>query len=89
MVALRLLERGHKVKRVLFVAAAVSGIFLDGKVRKSVTAACKKGFDFATIKKNAKAFMVLPDAKDPVVPLPDAETLAKELGAMLVMGRVN
>ena len=87
IVALRLLERGVKVQRVTFVAAAISGKFLDGKKRPTVTAACKKGFDFERIKKQAKAFVILPDVTDPVVSLSDAETLADELGGMLMKGR--
>ena len=82
VIALRLLERGHKVRRAVFVATAVSGKFLDGKKRPTVTAACKKGFDFEKIKRNAKMFMVVPDTKDPILPVSDAETLAKNLGAM-------
>src|SRR3990167_6363587 len=87
VVALRLLERGHKVRRVVLVSTPFSGKFLDGKVRKSVTAACKKGFDFGTIKKNARTFMVVPDDKDPVVPASDAQTYVKELGAMFMAGK--
>src|SRR3989344_2747429 len=89
VVALRLLERGHKVRRVVLVSTPFSGKFLDGKVRKSVTAACKKGFDFGTIKKNARTFMVVPDDKDPVVPASDAQTYVKELGAMFMAGKAN
>ncbi|OGG51048.1 hypothetical protein A2763_04220 [Candidatus Kaiserbacteria bacterium RIFCSPHIGHO2_01_FULL_54_36] len=89
VVALRLLERGHKVRRVVLVSTPYSGRFLDKKVRKSVTAALKKRFDFETIKKNAKTFMVVPDAKDPVVPASDGEALRKELGAMYMPGKAN
>jgi len=89
VVALRLLERGHKVRRVVLVSTPFSGKFLDGKVRKSVTAACKKGFDFGTIKKNARTFMVVPDDKDPVVPASDAQTYVKELGAMFMAGKAS
>ncbi|MBI5457200.1 class I tRNA ligase family protein [Candidatus Kaiserbacteria bacterium] len=89
VVAMRLLERGNKVRRVVFVATAVSGKFLDGKIRKSVTRACKKGFDFEKIKKQARTFMVVPDLTDKIIPISDAEALAKNLNAMYVPGKGN
>ena len=89
VVALRLLERGHKLRRVVLVSTPFSGKFLDGKVRKSVTAALKKGFDFDTIKKNAKTFMIVPDGKDPVVPATDADAYVKALEAMFMTGKAN
>src|SRR3989344_3386873 len=87
IVALRLLERGHKVHRVTFVSAPVSGKFLDTKVRASVTAAAKKGFDYKKIKKSANGFVVLYDSTDKVVPVSDAQTLSGELGCLLMQGR--
>ncbi|OGG56358.1 hypothetical protein A2680_01090, partial [Candidatus Kaiserbacteria bacterium RIFCSPHIGHO2_01_FULL_55_37] len=89
IVTLRLLERGHKVRRVVLVSTPFSGKFLDTKVRKSVTIACKKGFDFRAIKKNAGTFMVVPDGKDPVVSASDAQIYVKELGAMLMAGKAS
>ena len=87
IVALRLLERGHKVNRVTLVSAPVSGKFLDTKVRASVTAAAKKGFDYKKIKKGANGFVVLYDSTDKVVPVSDAQTLSRELGCLLMQGR--
>src|SRR3989338_10420544 len=89
VVALRLLERGHKVRRVVLVSTPFSGKFLDNKARKSVTAALKKGFDFKTIKNNARTFMVVPDGQDPVVPASDAQTYVRELGAVFMAGKAN
>jgi len=89
VVAMRLLERGNMVRRVVFVATAVSGKFLDGKIRESVTRACKKGFDFEKIKKQARTFMVVPDLTDKIVPISDAEALAKNLGATYMPGKGN
>ncbi|MFA7309281.1 MAG: alpha/beta fold hydrolase [Candidatus Paceibacterota bacterium] len=87
VVAMRLLERGHKARRVVFVATPCSGEFLDGKERPSVKAAILKGFDFLAVRKNADTIQVLPDESDPVVPFADAELLAKETGGMLVRGK--
>ncbi|MEK7156560.1 MAG: class I tRNA ligase family protein [Patescibacteria group bacterium] len=87
IVALRLLERGHKVQRVTLVSAPVSGKFLDTKVRASVTAAAKKGFDYKKIQKAAKGFVVMYDTTDKIVPVSDAQTLAKELDCILIPGK--
>src|SRR3989338_2284809 len=89
VVALRLLERGHSVRRVVLVSTPLSGAFLDGKVRTSVTAALRRGFNFAAIRKNAHSFIVLPDARDQVVPASDGVNYAKELGAMYMSGAAN
>jgi len=87
VVALRLLEQGAKVQRVTLVATPFSGKFLDDKKRLTVTAACKKGFDFETIKKNAKGFIILPDSTDPIVPKSDAQSFVENLGGLLVQGK--
>ncbi len=50
VVALRLLERGTKVKRTVLVSMPFSGTYLDEKKRPSVTKALKKGFDFEKLK---------------------------------------
>jgi len=86
VVALRLLERGKKVQRVSLVSTPYSGTYLDSKKRASVTEACKKGFDFGKIKRNAQSFIVLPDSTDLVVPSSDAEHLAKGLNGLLLKG---
>lgn len=88
IVALRLLERGHKVKRVALVATPFSGSYTDGKKRPTVTAALKKGFDFSKIKKHAQ-FIALYDMGDPVVPVSDGEAYAKELGCFLMKGHAQ
>ena len=85
VVALRLLERGIKVKRTVLVAMPFSGTYLDKKKRPSVTKALKKGFDFDTLKRSSQ-FALLYDTADKVVPMSDGETLAKELGAYLMRG---
>ncbi|MEK9177458.1 MAG: alpha/beta fold hydrolase, partial [Patescibacteria group bacterium] len=87
IVALRLLERGVRVHRVILAAMPLTGTYLDGRERPTVTAVFKKGFDFDKIRKQAKAFIVLPDQNDHIVPLSDGEMLAEKLGAMLLKGR--
>ena len=87
VVALRLLERGMKAKGVVLLCTPFSGKFLDEKVRASVTTACKKGFDFEKIKRNAQRFTLLYDSRDYVVPMSDGEAFARKLGVNL--NRVN
>jgi leucyl-tRNA synthetase/predicted esterase len=89
IVALRLLERGHAVRRVVLAASVVSGKFNDGKIRASVTRACEKGFDFKKIRNNAQSFFVMPDSTDKIVPIEDAQTLARELSAIYMVGTGN
>src|SRR3989338_5963927 len=84
VVALRVLETGVKVNRVILVGAPFSGKYLDGKPRPTVTAAVKKGFDFDKIKKNARSFTALYDTHDLVVSMSDGEAFAEKLGATLV-----
>ncbi|KKW20136.1 MAG: Leucyl-tRNA synthetase [Parcubacteria group bacterium GW2011_GWA2_51_10] len=86
VVALRLLERGVKVRRVALVATPYSGVYLDGKERPSVTAILKKGFDFEKIKKQSD-FVLLYDTNDHVVPMSDGEAFAEKLGCYLVRGK--
>lgn len=86
VVALRLLERGIKVRRVVLAATPYSGKFVDGRSRPTVTAALKKGFDFEKIRKQAKAFQVLSDKTDYAVPGNDAKEYEKRLSAMLFVG---
>jgi leucyl-tRNA synthetase len=86
IVAMRLLERGVKVGRVVMAVVPFSGKFNDKKNRKSATLACKKGFDFESIKKNAKEFIVLRDIKDTIVPYEDAELWHKNLNGKLING---
>ncbi len=87
VVALRLLERGVKVHRVTLAATPFSGVFLDGKDRDSVSDALKKKFDFETIRKNAKGFVVVSDMDDPVVPSSDGEDLSRNLDCLLIRGK--
>ncbi len=79
VVALRLLEQGIKVNKVILVSTPFTGEFLDKKDRPSVTKACQKGFDFETIIKNANGFMVLGDSNDYVVSPAEAGTFAEKL----------
>ncbi len=87
IVALRVLEQGARIKRLTLVATPYSGEFLDAKIRQSVTDACKKGFDFDKIKKQAQSFVVLSDETDSAVPLSDGELLSAELGCLFIRGR--
>jgi leucyl-tRNA synthetase/predicted esterase YcpF (UPF0227 family) len=89
IVALRLLERGHHVQRVVLAVTPRSGKFLDGKTRKSVTAACKKGFDTSLIKKHAQTIIVLSDETDNIVPAEDMDQWVTELGAMRINGKAS
>ena len=57
---MRLLESGMKAKEVVLLCTPFSGKFLDNKVRASVTAACKKGFDFEKIKLPAEIIGLVP-----------------------------
>ena len=82
IVAMRILERGIKIKGLIQFSTPFSGKFLDGKIRQSVTNAIKKGFDLEKIKKQADYFKVVFDTSDNIVPKKDAEILAKELGVI-------
>jgi leucyl-tRNA synthetase len=75
IVALRLLERGAKVNRVVLAGLPYSGKFTDGKTRPTVAAAAKKGFDFAKIKTQTQSLIALYDTNDPVVPVSDGKLL--------------
>jgi leucyl-tRNA synthetase len=79
IVAMRILERGIKIKGLIQFSTPLSGKFLDGKIRKSVTEAAQKGFDFEKIKKQANYFKVVFDSTDNIVPQKDQESLAKKL----------
>ncbi len=89
VVALRLLERGHKVNRVILVGAPFYGKFLDNKTRPTVTAAVQKGFDFKTIKKNSNSFTLLYDTHDYVISVADGEAFSKALGFPLIKLRAQ
>ena len=89
IVALRLLERGKKAGRVTLVGPGFYGEFVDGKERPTVTAALRKGFDFRLIKQNCKAFVVLHDINDPVIPPKDAEAMSEHLGCTLLKVTAN
>ena len=83
IVALRVLERGVKLGKVVLVATPSSGDFLDKKDRPTVTEAALKGFKFDVIKKNCSFFDVLVDLGDTVVPFSDGEFLASRFGVPL------
>ncbi len=78
--AMRLLERGVKVARLILVATPYSGKFLDGKKRPTVTRAAQKGFDFKKIKAAAPSIALLYDTNDYAVPVSDGEAFAEHLG---------
>jgi leucyl-tRNA synthetase len=78
------LEKGIKINRLVLVSTPFSGEFLDHKIRKSVIAALKKGFDFDIIKKNSLGFTLLYDTQDYVVPIGDGEEFAKKLGVGVI-----
>jgi len=84
IVALRLLEQGVKLNRVVLFAAPFSGKFLDGVERRSVTEAAQRGFNFSKIKQNCSDFTLLYDTQDTVVPMSDGESFAKRLSALLI-----
>lgn len=86
LVALRALELGSKVGRVSLIATPHSGVFLDKKLRRSVTKACKHPFDIQKIKQNSKGFVVLTDETDTIVPQEDAHAWTLALGAHLIKG---
>ena len=83
IVALRLLERGIKPHKVILIGTPSKPRLLDGKKRPTVAAAVKRGFDFLTIKKNAKEFALLYDEKDHAVSLDHGELFARELGVSM------
>lgn len=83
LVALRLLERGIKLKRVILVATPFTDKFLDGKERPMISAAVKKGFDFKAAKENCGDFSLLYDEKDDVVPIGDGESFSEKLATLL------
>ena len=80
VVAMRLLERGIKIRGLILFATPITGIFLDKKFRPSVTNAIAKGFNYEAIKKQVDFFKVIFDSGDNIVPQKDAEILAKNLG---------
>jgi leucyl-tRNA synthetase len=82
IVALRLLEMGIKVNKVIFAATPFLGRFADGKARQSVVDAIGRGFDFDKIKSNALEFVSLSDEQDNIVPVLDGKSLAQQLGAI-------
>ncbi|MCL5666235.1 MAG: leucine--tRNA ligase [Patescibacteria group bacterium] len=83
VVALRLLEQGMKLNKVILVATPFSGKFLDGKQRVSVSKAVQKGFDFGKIKNSCQNFTLLYGTNDPVVPLSDGEEFSRLLNVNL------
>ncbi|MDP3741487.1 MAG: leucine--tRNA ligase [bacterium] len=84
IVALRLLEKGVKLSRVILAATPFTAKFLDGKPRSTVAEALRKGFDFEKIKKNSPGFSMLYDTSDDVVSPTDGDAYAKKLGGDVV-----
>ncbi len=84
IVALRLLEKGVRLKKVFLLCTPYSGKFLDNQKRLSITQACKKGFDFKKIIQGAESFGLIYDTTDHIVPMSDGETFAQKLNAQLV-----
>ncbi|MHB8871380.1 MAG: leucine--tRNA ligase [Candidatus Doudnabacteria bacterium] len=84
IVALRLLEQGIRLNRVVLLSTPFSGQFLDGVERRSVTLAAQRGFDFKKIKRNCSAFTLLYDTQDTVVPISEGERFAKELSTSIL-----
>jgi predicted alpha/beta hydrolase family esterase len=89
IVAMRLLEKGVKVNKVVFVATPYLGRFSDGKVRKSVSEAIGRGFDFIKIKQRAKSFVSLSDETDYIVPLSDGKELAEKVNGAFVKTKAS
>lgn len=81
IVALRLLEQGQKLKKLMLLATPATDHFLDGIERPTVSDALKKGFDYNKIKVNCPEFVLLYDETDYVVPTSDALLFAENLGA--------
>ncbi|MBI2607827.1 MAG: leucine--tRNA ligase [Candidatus Doudnabacteria bacterium] len=79
IVALRLLERGHKVHGVVLVSTPTTGKFLDKKARPTVSEAVRRGFDYKKIRQNSDYFKILVDSSDTVVPMEDGKVLGKNL----------
>lgn len=84
IVALRLLEKGIKIKRLILVSTPFTGNFLDGKVRESVSRACGRGFNFSKIIKNAQSISVIHDVNDDIVPQSDLDQYTKNLNVPLL-----
>ena len=80
VVAMRLLERGIKIRELILFATPITGTFLDKKSRPSITDALAKGFNYEKIKKQANFFRVIFDSGDTIVRKEDAVILAKNLG---------
>ena len=90
IVALRLLEQGIRVNKVVLASTPYLGRFSDGKARKSVVEAIKRGFDFKTIRNHAGSFISISDEHDHIVPLEDGKALATELeGEWVTVGAVK
>ncbi len=84
VIALRILERGIRLGRVILVATPSSGNFLNNRDIPMVAAAVKKGFNFELIKNNCRSFVVLNDEEDDVVPVSDGEFLALKIGVRFI-----
>jgi leucyl-tRNA synthetase len=89
VVALRLLEKGIRVNKIILAATPFTSKFLDGKTRNSVAKALAKGFDFSLIKKNAKSFVGLYDENDDIVSPEEGKQYAKLLGGAYLKVKAN
>lgn len=82
--ALRALESGARVGKLLIIGMPVSGTFLDGVKRASVSAAARKGFIWERIRANCPDITALYDLQDKVVPITDGEAAADGLSCKLL-----
>lgn len=89
IVAMRLLEQGIKVNKVIFLSTPYTGRMLDGKARKSVVDAIKRGFNFKKIILQANSFVSISDLNDHIVPLTDGEGLAKNTNGIWIQNKSN
>jgi leucyl-tRNA synthetase len=83
IVAMRLLESGHTMGKLVLVSTPFTGKTLDGKKRPTVLAACEKGFVADAINRNCPDISLIFDTHDHVVPLSEGKGLAELLGAPL------
>jgi predicted alpha/beta hydrolase family esterase len=83
VVAMRLLESGYSMGKLVLVSTPFTGKTLDNKKRPTVLAACEKGFVADAINRNCPDITLIYDTHDHVVPLSEGKGLAELLGAPL------
>ncbi len=84
IVALRLLESGVRMGRLVLVGTPYSDNFIDKKKRPTISAAVRKGFAAQPILRNAAHIELLYDTRDHVVPLSDGEAFAQLFNRPLI-----